>query len=167
MGIFREKFTILLVCKANITRSAYLQGYMNNYLKEHLPHARRKLRILSAGVKARRGGSASRVVQHVARLNGFSLVSHHSSPLTKRTIRAARVILVMEEGHRSMILERFPEARDRIFLLTEYLRADGTGKVHEIPDPTGQDLAEYKAFIEAAHGEVERIFRELGREGII
>jgi protein-tyrosine phosphatase len=167
MGLFREKFTILLVCKANITRSAYLQGYMKHYLREHLPHARRKLRILSAGVKARRGGSASQVVQHVARVNGFSLATHHSSPLTRRLIRNARVILVMEENQRQMILKRFPEARDRIFLLTQYLRAEDEDTDRDIPDPTGQDLAEYKAFIEAAHAEVERIFRELGREGII
>jgi len=167
MGLFRKKFTILVVCRANITRSAYVHGYMKHYLREHLPHARGKLQILSAGVKARRGGSASQVVQHVARLNGFSLAMHHSSPLTLRLIKAADVVLVMEESHRETILKRFPPADGKIFLLTQYLRSDGTEDVHEIPDPTGQDLVEYKAFIEIAHAETERIFRELGHEGII
>jgi hypothetical protein len=54
--------------------------------------------------------------------------------------------------------------------MMEYLRSN-TGEdmrnIRDIPDPTGLNTAEYKAFIEVAHAEVERIFRELGREGII
>ena len=170
MGLFGERFTLLVVCKANITRSAYLHGYMKNYLKEHIPYARRKVRILSAGVQARRGGSASQVVQHVAKLNGFSLATHHSSPLTKKTIKAADAILVMEQGQKNAILEHFPEAADKTFRMMEYLRSntgEETRNIRDIPDPTGLNTAEYKAFIAVAHAEVERIFRELGREGII
>jgi protein-tyrosine phosphatase len=167
MGLFSEKFTILVVCKANITRSAYLHGYMVNYLKEHIPYARKKMRILSAGVQARRGGSASQVVQHVAKLNGFSLTTHHSSPLTKKTVKSADAILVMEQCQKDAIIERFPDAGDKTFRMMEYLRNDDTEDVRDIPDPTGLNTAEYKAFIEVAHAEVDRIFRELGREGII
>ena len=167
MGLFGEKFTLLVVCKANITRSAYLHGYMKNYLKEHMPYARKKVRILSAGVQARRGGSASQVVQHVAKLNGFSLATHHSSPLTKKIVKAADALLVMEQCQKEAILERFPEAGDKTFRMMDYLWNDDHEDAHDIPDPTGQDTAEYKAFIEVAHAEVERIIRELGREGII
>lgn len=167
MGLFGRKFTLVVVCKANITRSAYLHGYIENYLKEHLPYARKKMRILSAGVKARRGASASRVVQHVAKLNGFSLASHHSSPLSKKLIKLADAILVMEQCQKADILERFPEAGDKTFRMMEYLSNDDPERIHDIPDPTGQDTAEYKAFIEVAHAEIERIIRELGREGII
>lgn len=171
MGWFDKKFTIIIVCKANITRSAYLQGYMIHYLKTHMPYARRSLRILSAGVKARHGGSASQVVQHVARLNGFSLATHYSSPLTKKMVKSADAILVMEQGQKDDIIERFPAAHDKTFRMTEYLRKteieDRAPDKLNIPDPTGLDTAEYKAFIEVAHAEVERIFRELAREGVI
>ena len=87
MGLFDKKFTLVVVCKANITRSAYLHGYMENYLREHMPYARKKIRILSAGVKARSGGSASQVVKHVAKLNGFSLRAHHSDPVTRKLVK--------------------------------------------------------------------------------
>ncbi len=170
MGLFGKKFTIVVVCKANITRSAYLHGYMENYLKEHLPYAHRKVCILSAGVQARRGGSASQVVQHVAKLNGFSLMTHHSSPLTKRAVKTADAILVMEQCQKDAILNYFPEAGNKTYRMMEYLRneADEDARdIRDIPDPTGLNTAEYEAFIEVAHAEVERIFRELGREGII
>jgi len=167
MGLFEKKFTIIVVCKANITRSAYLHGYMENYLKEHLPHARKKIRILSAGVKARSGGSAHQVVKHVAKLNGFSLKNHHSDPLTRKTIKIADVILVMEQWQKENILDRFPNAAGKTFCMMEYLWKDDPNDTGDIPDPTGQNTADYADFIAVAHNEVDRIFRELGCEGII
>ena len=167
MGLFKKKFTIVVVCKANITRSAYLHGYMNNYLKEHMPYARKKVRMLSAGVQARSGGSASQVVQHVARLHGFSLKDHHSDPMTSKRAKAADVILVMEQYQKDAILEQFPEAEGKTFRMMEYLWNGEAEDVRDIPDPTGQNTADYEEFIEVAHAEVERIFRELGREGVI
>ncbi len=167
MGLFGKKFTIIVVCKANITRSAYLHGYMEHYLKEHLPHVHKKIRILSAGVKARRGGSASQVVKHVARLNGFSLRNHHSAPLTRKTIKSADVILVMEQWQKDDILKRFPHATEKTFRIMEYLWKDNPSEIRDIPDPTGKNTADYEAFIPIAHNEVDRIFRELAREGLI
>jgi len=167
MGLFSKKFTILVACKANITRSAYLHGYMEYYLREHMPYARKKVRILSAGVKARSGGSASQVVKHVARTNGFNLKNHHSDPFTKKLIKQADVILLMEQWQKELLIERFPKAKDKTFLMMEYLWHDDPAEIRDIPDPTGQDLRDYQEFLEVAHAEVDRIFRELGREGIL
>ncbi len=167
MGLFRKKFTLIVVCKANITRSAYLHGYMENYLKNHLPHARKKVRILSAGMKARNGGSANQVVKHVARLNGFSLKHHRSDPLTQKTIKVADVILVMEQWQKDSILEHFPQAEGKTFRMMEYLWKNDPTEISDIPDPTGQNTADFEEFIAVAHNEVDRIFRELSREGIL
>lgn len=167
MGLFNKKFTVVFVCKANITRSAYLHGYAEHYLKEHMPYARKKLRVLSAGVQARRGKSASQVVRHVARLHGFNLANHGSTPLSKKMIRTADAILVMEQYQKDAIVERFPQAKDKTFRLTEYLKNDDAKNVEDIPDPTGQDTAQYEEFIAVAQTEIERIFRELSREGVI
>jgi protein-tyrosine-phosphatase len=167
MGLFSKKFTIVVVCKANITRSAYLHGYMENYLKEHMPYARKKVRILSAGVKARSGGSASQVVKHVAKINGFNLRNHRSAPMTSKIVKAADVILVMEQYQKDAILERFPKADGKTFRMMEYLWSGDEKEVRDIPDPTGQNLVDYEEFIDIAHAEVDRIYRELGREGLI
>ncbi|WP_372845822.1 hypothetical protein [Pontiella sp.] len=167
MGLFGKKFTIVVACKANITRSAYLHGYMEQYLKTNYPYARKKVRILSAGVRARQGSSASQVVKHVARTKGFSLNGHQSDPFTPRLVNKADVVLVMEQWQKDELLERFPKAGGKIFRMMEYLWKGEEKEIRDIPDPTGQNLADYEEFIEVAHSEVERIFRELGREGII
>ncbi len=167
MGLFTKKFTIVVACKANITRSAYLHGYMDQYIKQHMPHARRKLRILSAGVRARTGGSASQVVKHVARINGFSLNNHRSDPFTNKLVKRADVILVMEQWQKDELIQRFPKAKDKTYRMMEYLWHGDTNEIRDIPDPTGQNTADYEEFIDAAHTEVDRIFRELGREGVV
>ena len=158
---------MVVACRANITRSAYLHGYMENYLKEHYPHSRRKVRILSAGVEARGGSSANSVVKHVARLNGFSLVGHRSDSFSRRMVDKADVILVMEQWQKDALLDRFPKAEGKVFRMMEYCWNDDPEEVRDIPDPTGQNTADFEEFIEIAHAEVERIFRELARQEII
>jgi protein-tyrosine-phosphatase len=167
MGLFGRKFTIVVACKANITRSAYLHAYMENYLRQNYPYARKKIRILSAGVKARRGSSASEVVKHVARTQGFHLRGHSSDPFTNKMVNQADVILVMEQWQKDELIQRFPKAEGKTFRMMEYLWNGDPDEIRDIPDPTGQNTADYEEFIEAAHAEVDRIFRELGREGII
>ena len=166
MALFGKKFTIVVACRANITRSAYLHGYMEQYLKEHYPHARRKIRIRSAGVEARGGSAANNVVKHVARINGFSLNGHRSDAFTRKTIDQADVILVMEQWQKDALLERFPKAAGKVFRMMEYLWNDDPGEIRDIPDPTGQSTADFEEFIEVAHSEVERIFRELARKDL-
>lgn len=167
MGLFGKKFTIVVACKANITRSAYLDGYMTHYLKESYPYARKKVKIQSAGVRARRGSSANSVVKHVARINGFSLKGHGSDPFTPKLVRNADVILVMEQWQKDELTERFPKAGNKIFRMMEYLQSGEPEDIRDIPDPTGQNTVDFEEFIDVAHFEVERIFRELGREGVI
>ena len=167
MGLFDKKFTIVVACKANITRSAYLDGYMRQYLKENYPYACKKIKILSAGVRARRGSSANSVVKHVARINGFSLGAHGSDPFTPGLVKKADAILVMEQWQKDELTKRFPKAGHKIFRMMEYLWSGEPEDIRDIPDPTGQNTADFEEFIEAAHAEVERIFRELGREGVI
>lgn len=167
MGLFDKKFTIVVACKANITRSAYLDGYMRQYLKENYPYARKKIKILSAGVRARRGSSANSVVKHVARIHGFSLSAHGSDPFTPKLVKKADVILVMEQWQKDELTQRFPKGETKIFRMMEYLWSGEPEDIRDIPDPTGQNTADFEEFIDVAHSEVERIFRELGREGVI
>ena len=97
----RRKKSLLIVCRANITRSAYLHGYMEKWLHEQYSFSRKKLRIESAGVEAKGGSKAHEVVDHVAKLNGFSLKAHRSSPLSATAIKRAEAILVMEDWQKT------------------------------------------------------------------
>jgi protein-tyrosine phosphatase len=107
------------------------------------------------------------VIRHVAKTHGFSLSQHNSRPFTRKLVKTADVILVMEQYQKDAILQYFPEARGKTFRVMEYLWHDDPADIRDIPDPTGQDTPKYQEFVNTTHAEVERIFRELSREKII
>ena len=93
MFSIKNKFRILVACRANITRSAYLDGYFNKLLQDQYTYARNQIEIVSAGIEARKGSTAHEVVKHVAQLNGFSLRNHKSNPITRSIMKRVDVIL--------------------------------------------------------------------------
>ena len=164
---FKKKKSLLIVCRANITRSAYLHGYMEKWLHEQYSFSRKKLCIESAGVEAKGGSKAHEVVDHVAKLSGFSLKAHRSSPLSAKAIKRAEAILVMEDWQKKHIQTHFKKAAEKTFLLTEYLWDGDPATIEQIPDPTGRHTEDYRAFIDVAHIETERIFAEMSRKGLL
>ena len=65
----------------------------------------------------------------------------------------------METAHRDRILERVPEAKDKVFLLKEYERktpiTDAEGP--NIPDPVGQSIDFNKKVFNIIEESIERI----------
>lgn len=164
----RKKFRLLIICTANRTRSAYFAGYLKNYLKKYRPAALRRLSISSAGTKAIAGGRANDVVSLIARNNGFSLRDHQARRLSAPLVKRADLILTMEQEHKESILKNFPQAEGKVFRLMEYGWTDEDDPTSlDVPDPTGRDADDFRAFIETAHVEADRLLHELVHRQII
>lgn len=163
----KKKFRILVACRANITRSAYLDGYFNKLLQDQYTYARTRIEIVSAGIEAQKGSTAHEVVQHVAQLNGFSLRNHQSNPITRSIMKRVDVILVMEQWQKDQLIKRYPFAKEKIFLLMEYLWYGSKEEILDLPDPTGKNTEDYHEFINIAHQETERILHELYRQDVL
>ena len=168
MFSFRKKFHLVIVCTANRTRIAYFAGYLRHYLEQYRPSALKRIKITSAGTKAGGGGRVNDVVALIARNHGFSLRQHTAEPLSDGLVKRADLILVMEQEHKNFILEKYPEAKDKVFRLMEYgwQGDDATGTL-DVPDPTGKNVDDFKAFIETAHVEADRLVHELVHREII
>lgn len=168
MFFFRKKFHLVIVCTANRTRSAYLAGYLNHYLSRYRPDALKRICITSAGTKAMTSGRVNDVVALIARNNGFSLRQHTSTPVTAKILKQADLVLVMEQEHKDFILEKWPEAEEKVFRLMEYgWQGDDPAETLDVPDPTGKNAADFKAFVETAHAEADRLLHELVHREII
>jgi len=128
---------VLFVCTGNTCRSV-----MASYLLRKRLSLRDDIEILSAGVSAMPEAGASFVVAELMKEDGIDVSGHASRKLTISLIKLADVILVMEGFHKDRIVEKVPEAEEKVFLLKEYLReapippddADGPN----IPDPIGR-----------------------------
>ena len=168
MFFFRKKFHLVIVCTANRTRSAYLAGYLNHYLSQYRSSALKRIKITSAGTKAAGGGRVNDVVALIARNNGFSLRQHTAEPLSDNLMKNADLILVMEQEHKNFILEKYPDAQDKVFRLMEYgWQGEDEIETLDVPDPTGKNVEDFKAFIETAHAEADRLVHELIHREII
>lgn len=168
MFSFRKKFHLVIVCTANRTRSAYFAGYLKHYLSQYRSSALKRIKITSAGTKAAGGGRVNDVVALIARNNGFSLRQHLAEPLSEKLVKHADLILVMEQEHKDFILEKWPEAKEKVFRLMEYgWQGEDAVETLNVSDPTGKTVDDFKAFTETAHTEVDRLIHELVHREII
>jgi protein-tyrosine-phosphatase len=101
------------------------------------------------------GMRASESSQKVAREHGLDLSAHRSTPLTRRLVDDADLILTMEAEHRRAVLSISPAARDRTFVLGAFAAGDEEAVRPEVPDPIGGDLEAYRKTWET----IERFIR--------
>lgn len=176
MWPFNKKFQLLIICRHNITRSAYFSGYLKYYLKQYRPSALRQLKIVSSGVMAKNGFGANSTIRFIAKQNGFSLDGHRSQKLTPKLIESSGLILTMSENQKKFILKEFPETEGRVFKImeygidanTDYLAADGKKETSlNMPDPTGREAENFVEFISLANNEADRILHELAHQRVI
>jgi protein-tyrosine-phosphatase len=176
MWPFKKKFQLLIVCRHNITRSAYFAGYLKHYLKQYRPSALQLLNIVSSGVVAKDGFGANSTIRFIAKQNGFSLDSHRSQALTPKLVDRSNLILTMSENQKKFFHNEYPQTDGRVFRLmeygldgnAEYINAHGE-KTSDLnmPDPTGREAADFEEFIALANNEADRILHELAHLQII
>lgn len=115
---------ILTVCTGNICRSPAAR-YL---LADRLQRGGWAGQVESSGVGALVGHAADPTTQSMMLALGLDLTAHRARQTTPEQLRQADLVLVMENHHRDAVLDIFPAARGKTFLLGHW--SDG-----EIPDP--------------------------------
>lgn len=131
---------ILFVCTGNTCRSpmaaaigavqlANKLGISVMALSEH------HIVVESAGLYASEGMPATREARAAARELGADLSGHRSRPAGQDVLRRADVIYTMTRQHRDEVIERYPAAADKTFMLDPKT---------DIEDPIGSDAQRYQ-----------------------
>ncbi|OKO96694.1 low molecular weight protein arginine phosphatase [Geobacillus proteiniphilus] len=141
-------YRILFVCTGNTCRSPMAAALLEN---KQLPG----VEVKSAGVFAAEGSEASVHAKTVLKEKGIE-AAHRSSQLKKEHIDWATHVLAMTSGHKEMIVERFPEAKDKTFTLKQFV----SGTDGDIADPFGGPVEAYRA----ARDELERLIDRLAEK---
>jgi protein-tyrosine phosphatase len=124
--------SILFVCFGNIMRSPMAEAMFRQCtVGTHIF-------AVSAGLHAIPGREAHPWALEASREIGISLVQHRAQLLTPEMVSQADVIFVMDFQNQAEVLALYPEAREKVVMLSAY--ADGEERCREIPDPYFGDL---------------------------
>jgi L-threonylcarbamoyladenylate synthase len=134
LGVSRP--LLVFVCTGNVCRSPMAASLLRHWLGRDT-----EWDVQSAGVMASPGQPITVEAAMVLKEKGIDALQHTSRCTTRGLVDAARLIVVMTEAHREILLERFPGIEEKVFLLKSfgYSRRD-----EDIPDPIGQPIEVYR-----------------------
>jgi protein-tyrosine phosphatase len=95
--------------------------------------------ISSAGTWTEPGLTAMPTAQTVMGKRGLPLAAHRSRPIDAGLIHNNALVVVMTANHRESLCVDFPEAADKIVMLSRL-----AGPAFDIDDPVGGDEGDYE-----------------------
>jgi protein-tyrosine-phosphatase len=118
--------SVLFVCTANQYRSPLAEAIFKKALSEEKDSGTSVWEIAdasdwqvgSAGTRTMPGQPVLPEVLDVAKQLGMDLSAHQSAQVNASMLSEYDLILVMQESHKQALVSAFPEARDRIYLLS-------------------------------------------------
>ena len=117
---------LLVLCHGNICRSPFAAALLAGRVPA--------LDVRSAGLEADDGNPADPVALKCAERHGVSLAGHRSRRVSTELLSWAHLILVMQGSHLVAIDRRWPQVRNRVRLLGDFL----SSPPYLMPDPWGQ-----------------------------
>jgi protein-tyrosine-phosphatase len=132
-------FRVLFVCTGNTCRSPLAEALASRLFVDDGEEA---WEVGSAGLYAQEGSLASSGALEVARENDLDLEAFSSRVLTEPLLDEADVVLVMEPGHRTGVLNLAPQADTKTLLLGEL--SGRTGRDAAVADPFGGNADSYR-----------------------
>jgi len=154
----KKQYEILFVCSGNACRSPIAEGILK---KKLYPIFGDRIKIHSAGTLGIENRPATPNAVSVAKEKGIDISGHISKGITKNIIDEANLIFVMATLHRNFVVVNFPEAKNKVHLLTNFDLDKSEQKNETVKDPIGENLKFYRRVINHIESEIDRIFLEL------
>ncbi|MFI5349297.1 MAG: PEP/pyruvate-binding domain-containing protein [Elusimicrobiota bacterium] len=117
LAVPEGKKRVLFVCAANHSRSPLAERILQDRLRGA---GITNIEVGSRGLGAWSGGSMNSLSHDVLDERGIKHDAHYARALTRGDVRRASLLLVMEQYQKAEIENRFPQAKGKVFLLTEY-----------------------------------------------
>ena len=124
---------ILFVCSANRFRSVIAAEHLRSLLKRDPSTV--EWQVSSAGTWAKNGQPPIPQALRFAASREMDIEDVHSRDVNKEILTTATLVIVMTESQREALLIEFPDAGEKVFLMSEVCE----DQVFDIPDPFEKD----------------------------
>ncbi len=120
---------ILFVCLGNICRSPMAEFMMRDLIKKQ----KLDLRVMSAGTSGYHDGEDMyHKTRELLRSKQIDPSGFVSKRLTQDICQQAQLIIVMDQSNQQDVYRMFPQMKDKVRLLTDFIPESG---YKEVPDP--------------------------------
>lgn len=127
--------TLLFICTGNTCRSPLAEGLLRHALGDDS-----SITVKSAGIAAMDGDTANPETLAVLNDVGVDLSSHRSQMTDRELVSDATWVVAMTRNHLDAVAALFPEADERLFLLSDFI--DEPENI-DVPDPIGMGRSAY------------------------
>ena len=145
---------ILCICYANICRSFMAQ----EFLKQLLPQTT----VFSRGLYADPTYEVPQKVKDVLAAHHIGFTAHTATPLTPQDLAQADLVFCMEQVHADLLLDKYAQYTDKIWLLTDF----AFDTPQDLPDPIGLEgrsfIKQAEYLYKACRGAAEHIKQQQG-----
>ena len=129
---------VLFVCTGNICRSPMAEVLLKNMLPADMQSL---IDVHSAGTHGLTGQTAARHAIQTMATKGFDLSYHRARQLDLHMVEQSDFIITMERYHAALIEQSGSPASKKVFLMSQFSK---NPKLNDIPDPYGEEIAEYE-----------------------
>jgi protein-tyrosine phosphatase len=112
--------------------------------------------VASAGTWALEGHPPAELSQKVMQESGLDISHHRSHSVDQELLEGFDLILTMESGHKEALRAEFPEVSGRVYLLSEM-----AGRTHNIDDPIGRSVVEFRATVDEIESIIDAGFQKI------
>lgn len=130
---------IMFICTGNICRSAMAHHLFEKMLIDNKVN---NIEIYSSGIYAENGWHSTYEAIEVMKEYDVDLKKHRATNTSHSEIKDMDLILGMTDRHKEELIYMYPELKDKIYTLKEYVGETKDGI--SIKDPWGFDIATYR-----------------------
>jgi protein-tyrosine-phosphatase len=147
---------ICFICSANACRSYVLQVLFNHYASLNNIEATAS----SAGVFAKRYYEVPQKIKDYLNSKGVQSAPHTPKFVSRQDLELSDLILVMENMHYELLIDKYPQFSDKIRLFNDYI----FNKEKDVEDPISKNGSKFVKSMEFLDGAVKVLIEKIIKE---